>query len=356
MNAGVAAAVGELPIDPRGWSTEIYLVLIVGLFLLRVVARGSGCRAALFLNEICLILPAALTYFLIRGGIDARAGIALTNAERVVAAERALGIAVEARLQGLILDHPVLVNLSNWVYVWGHWPVIAGWTVWMWSRHRAVYHLYRNAVLLSGAAAMAVFALFPVAPPRLVPDLGVVDLVAQQSRAYRVLQPPALTNPYAAVPSLHFGWNLLVGLAVVRHAAHPVVRWAGAILPVAMFAAIVLTGNHYILDGVAGGAFALASLAVVTWWSRSGWRVPSLGRAEAPAAGSAMPSWRPHPFSGALALGEVEAGGLCDPPREGGPERGRPRLQADALADRRVIAGDQGMGAPSGGGSRSLSG
>jgi glycerophosphoryl diester phosphodiesterase len=99
-----------------------------------------------------------------------------------------------------------------------------------------------------------------VAPPRLMPEIDVVDTVTEQSSSYRVFQPPALTNPYAAMPSLHFGWNLLMGIAIVREARSRPFRLFGYVMPVMMFLGIVLTANHYLIDGIAGGLLVLASL------------------------------------------------------------------------------------------------
>src|SRR5262249_53097340 len=192
----------------------------------------------------------------------ATASLAIEHARQVVSFERSLGILVEPDLQRLIVGHPALVDLFNWIYVWAHWPVILIWVVWMWTRHRDAYPVYRNAVLLSGAAGMVVFALSPLAPPRLFSDLNVVDIVSLRSHSYRVLQPPSLTNLYASMPSLHFGWNLIVGIAIARNSRTLLGHVIGVILPIAMFAAIILTANHYIVDGIAGGAFALTALAI----------------------------------------------------------------------------------------------
>ena len=154
--------------------------------------------------------------------------------------------------------------MANWIYIWAHWPVIASFAVWIWFRDKEGYRTFRNALLLSGAVGLVIFALFPVAPPRLVPDWGFVDTVTDRSHSYRVLQPSALTNQYAAMPSLHFGWDLLVGIALVRSARFPLLRLVGVLLPIAMFASIVLTANHFVLDGVAGGAVALTGLTLAT--------------------------------------------------------------------------------------------
>jgi hypothetical protein len=268
-------------LNPFNWSSSTYLTVIVGLLLLRVLVTWPAHGIGRFVEEFCLILPAGLLYFSVRGLERGESSVAFDHARDVVSLERSLGIFVEPDLQRAIIDHSALVDLANWVYVWAHWPVILGWVVWMWTRHRDAYPTYRNAVLLSGAAGMTVFALYPLDPPRLVTDLGVVDTIALRSNSYRVLQPPSLTNIYASMPSLHFGWNLLVGIAILRHARTILGRMLGILLPIAMFSAIVLTANHYILDGFAGGVLAVTALAVSAYvtpnWSRSLNHV-SLGR------------------------------------------------------------------------------
>jgi PAP2 superfamily protein len=260
-------------LDPFNWNSETYLTSIACLLLLRLLISWPEHGIGRFLEETCLILPAGLLYFSVRGLEHASQSAAIEHARQVVSFERALGILVEPDLQRTIVDHPALVDLFNWIYVWAHWPVILIWVIWMWTRHRDAYPVYRNAVLLSGAAGMIVFALYPLAPPRLFSDLNVVDTVSLHSRSYRVLQPPSLTNLYASMPSLHFGWNLLVGIAIARNARTLLGRAIGVILPIAMFSAIILTANHYIVDGIAGGVFALTGLVVSSYvtphWSRT---------------------------------------------------------------------------------------
>jgi hypothetical protein len=111
---------------------------------------------------------------------------------------------------------------------------------------------------------MLVFLTYPVAPPRFLSDYGFIDTVTLHSESYRVLQPPALANLYAAMPSLHFGWNFLMGIAVWRESRSSGGKLIALLISPAMFLAIVLTANHFILDGLVGGALVLASLAVVT--------------------------------------------------------------------------------------------
>jgi membrane-associated phospholipid phosphatase len=106
-------------------------------------------------------------------------------------------------------------------------------------------------MLVSGALGMVIFAVYPVAPPRLA-GLGLIDTVTETSSAYRVLQPPAFVNQYAAMPSLHFGWDLLVGLAIVAAATSRFLKVVGTLMPLLMGYAVVATANHYVLDVVGG--------------------------------------------------------------------------------------------------------
>jgi len=228
--------------------------------------------AVAFFRESGIVGLAAYLYFFVRGLIHAREAEAMDNAHALVSFERSLGIFQERHLQSLILDHHWLVTLFNWIYIYGHWPVVVGTLVWLFVRHREVFPVFRSAMVISGLIGFVFFFLFPMAPPRLVDGLGFVDTVTLHSEAYRVLQPPSLTNPFAAMPSLHVGWNLLMGIAIVSYAANRFWKAFGVLMPVAMYAATILTGNHYFLDGIVGSALVLTGLALA--WKISGPKQP----------------------------------------------------------------------------------
>ena len=218
------------------------------------------------LGESSLFVAGVLAYFLTRGATESVYRVAADHADRLVGIERALGMDVEMWLQGLVLPHGWLVTLANWVYIYGHWPVIIGTAAWLAWRRPETYRWLRTAMLVSGAVGVVVFVGFPVAPPRLMPDLGIADTVTQHSSAYRVLQPPSFVNQYAALPSLHVGWDLLVGLALFRATTSRVVRTLAVAAPVAMTLAVVVTGNHYVVDVLAGIAVAAFGALVATRW------------------------------------------------------------------------------------------
>ena len=229
----------------------------------------SGKRVV---REVLVVLFGALLYFFVRGLMHTQVGLAVANAEALIALEQQLGLFHEPWLQSLIIERDWLVTLFNRIYIFGHWPVIVGTMVWLLWRHTDSFSVYRSALLISGAIGLVFFVLLPMAPPRLVPDQGFIDTVTQHSNAYRVLQPPSFTNQYAAMPSLHVGWNLLMGIAIVRHASTRWGRTFGWTMPVLMYIATIVTANHYLLDGMVGSIVALTGLAIAIMISRRGTR------------------------------------------------------------------------------------
>jgi hypothetical protein len=209
---------------------------------------------------VLLVSAAILIYFGIRNRTVGSPEAAFANAEDLVDLERWLHIAWEERVQRTIVGSEVLVMLTNWVYIWGHWPVILGTAAALYHYRRDRYYILRNTLFVSGAIGFLFFAFLPVAPPRLL-GLGLVDTVSNQSDAYRALQPPGLTNQYAAFPSLHVGWNIAVGMVLLFTSTRLAVRAFAVLSPVAMAFAVVATANHYVVDVAGGAAIVLVGLA-----------------------------------------------------------------------------------------------
>ncbi|MCZ7590392.1 MAG: phosphatase PAP2 family protein [Gaiella sp.] len=218
-------------------------------------------------REALLVAFAILLYFGIRNATVGNADVAFANADRLVTLERHLGIAWEDSLQSAIVSHDALVTAANWVYIWGHWPVILSVATLLYLYRPRQYYLLRNAFFVSGFIGFAFFWLFPVAPPRLL-DAGLVDTVTEHSNAYRALQPPGLTNQYAAFPSLHAGWNVLVGIVLVVAVTSLALRLVAVALPVAMSLAVVATANHFVIDVAAGLVVVLIGLVVAIFVQR----------------------------------------------------------------------------------------
>jgi PAP2 superfamily len=225
--------------------------------------RAHGLRASVengLLREVALVTAAMVAYFGIRNITAGDPLDAFANSNTLVDLESFLGVRWEDTVQSAIVGSDLLTTIANWVYIWGHWPVILTTAValYLWRRDR--YYTLRNALFISGAIGFLFFALMPVAPPRLA-ELGLVDTVSDHSDAYRALQPPGLTNQYAAFPSLHVGWNMAVGLVLFVTTTHLVVRSFALLSPLAMAFAVIATANHFVVDVVGGVAVVLVGLA-----------------------------------------------------------------------------------------------
>src|SRR5688572_30484943 len=219
------------------------------------------------LREIAIFLGAYLSYFGVRALTQGDVAQATSNAWALIRFEESAGISVERDAQNAILSSPLLVDIANAVYIYGHWPalIIAG--VLLFHHRPHAYYRLRNAILLTGFVGLVVFALFPVAPPRLT-NLPLVDTVSREAGSYRRLLPPSLVNEYAAMPSFHAGWNMLLGIVVFGAVRHWLLRGAAVLSAAAMVIAVVVTANHYIVDVVAGVAITLLCLRILDSASR----------------------------------------------------------------------------------------
>ena len=212
-----------------------------------MLLRAKPVTARGVLGEVLLVCLAAGVYGGVRAFTEGGVAQAVANGEAVERLERTLGIAWEQAAQSVVLGSPILVTAANWMYIWGHWPVIIATATVLYLTRPIHYRVLRNALIISGLIGFLFFYVFPTAPPRLLGD-GFSDTVLEHSRAYRALQPPSLTNQYAAMPSLHFGWNLVVGVVLFAAFASVAVRAFAVLMPFAMGFAVVATANHFVLD------------------------------------------------------------------------------------------------------------
>jgi membrane-associated phospholipid phosphatase len=224
--------------------------------------RLQAVLASRYTREPAIILLAYIPYFLARGHAVDNAQGAFENAHHLIRVEESIGILHELSVQSATISYEYLVHLFNIIYFYGHWPVIITCGVFLFLKNPRVYVITRNAFLLSGAVALVLYALFPVAPPRFSLE-GTVDTLAMtvpvsfdQSR---------LVNPYAALPSLHVGWNLLIALGLFLATRRAWLRTTALALPPAMLMATVVTGNHFFIDGIAGSVLAIVAFLIAVW-------------------------------------------------------------------------------------------
>jgi membrane-associated phospholipid phosphatase len=227
--------------------------------------------------ELLIVGVAFVFYYLVRGMVVERTFEATSRAIRIVELEKSLGLWVwETKLQAWVMSSDVLVHLFNNIYVYAHFPLIVIIGLWLFFFHRRRYVLLRNAFLISGGIGLIIFNLLPTAPPRLLPwplSEQVVDTMSAFSRIHYDMHPTAFMNHYAAIPSLHFGWDLLLGIGIIWTMRNFLGIAFGVMMPAAMFVAVVVTGNHFIVDVLAGAAVALTGLALALLLQRYGQRL-----------------------------------------------------------------------------------
>lgn len=245
--------------------------------------------------ELLLVALAFLLYFLVRGAVVDRHDDALANANSIIDFERAVGIFWEPRLQQVVLHRQPLIDLFNFIYFWLDFPLIVAIGFWLYFFRRHEYTITRDALLLSGAISLVIYNQFPVMPPRLLPnDLFVGTIEKYNDLSYQAQSLSAFVNPYAAVPSLHFGWAMLIGGSLFVSVENRFVRAFGLLLPWAQLAAVVFTANHYITDAFVGGAVCVVGLMLALVLQR--WFYPELQRRFA--AGTAMEEGSGRPEAG----------------------------------------------------------
>ncbi len=225
--------------------------------------------------EILLVAFAFLLYFIVRGSVVDQEAEALSHALRIIEIEQKTGLYWEPHLNEAVADHKALAQLFNQVYFWMDFPFIVAIGMWMYFfGHRHEYTVARDAVLASGAIALIVYQVFPVMPPRLLPEHGFafVDTLQKYSNvSYQADSTAPFVNPYAAMPSLHYGWAVLVGGVLFWTTKNVWLRLVALLLPIGQFLAILFTANHYVLDAFGGLGAAMLGLLIAIALQRWGY-------------------------------------------------------------------------------------
>jgi hypothetical protein len=190
---------------------------------------------------------------------------AFANAQRIVSFEHLVGIGWEQPLQRAFLAIPEAVEAMNVFYFVGHFGISAVFFVWLYHRSRRGFLSFRDAFLVSTALAVLIHWAFPTAPPRLA-HVGIEDTLMVLSGIDIGSQTSsALSNPTAAVPSLHAAWAVGVGYGLLRYGRGRLLRVLGVVYPALVVLTIIVTGNHFVVDALAGAAVLGVGFGVAAW-------------------------------------------------------------------------------------------
>jgi hypothetical protein len=225
-----------------------------------LLPRGGKDAARQFL----ILFVFYVAYAVARALAHGRDAVALANGRTLMHAEKRLHIYIEPWVQAKFSHWDPLLSFFNFFYLYCHLSIALWCMIWLYLRRNAVYTFFRDWFMVMNGVALVLYLLVPTAPPRLTFTSGIVDTLW-------LLSPVNLSaggmsgqaNPYAAVPSLHFGWALFVGLSVVMMAHRHWVRVVGALFPAVTLLSIIVTGNHWLFDALAGGLVSIGAYLLV---------------------------------------------------------------------------------------------
>jgi hypothetical protein len=198
-------------------------------------------------------------YLAIRGSSIDDGHRAIAHSSDLIHLERATGLLHEADVQSIF--SPVVDAFSAY-YMLGFGPLIGAVCIWLGIRHRHLYRDLRTLLLTSLGLAVIGYVMYPTAPPRLVPGLGITDTVGLSAHDTGSVAGVRF-NPYAAMPSMHVGWSVLVGIFGFRAARSRWLKGFFVLHPFMMVLTVTATGNHYFVDAIAGAGAAVAAILLV---------------------------------------------------------------------------------------------
>jgi hypothetical protein len=193
-------------------------------------------------------------------------------------AERVIGLPSEKSVQDLIIGHPWLVKSANYFYDTAHLTLMVVFLVWLWLRHRDRYPVVRNTIAAFTAMSLLI-QMVAVAPPRLIGGTGLVDTAAVYGQSVYAAIGSGLADQYAAMPSIHIGWAVLISIAIVTSSTSRW-RWLGLLHGLVTVFVVVATANHYWFDGIAACALLAPAWLIARGLERVRLRVRAVDQPE----------------------------------------------------------------------------
>jgi hypothetical protein len=223
-------------------------------------------------RQILLFAIAYYGYRLARGVVDDPSGatVAFKNARNLIDFEQSLGIFVEPSVQAWAATRPVILDFASWVYINAQVTVTVGSLAYLYLAHNKSFYFVRNMFAVAMSLALLGYVVIPTAPPRFFPEWGFFDSVSHMiGVTYDSVAVNALFNPYAAVPSMHVAFALMIAVPIARLAKHRVTRIVWGLYPVLVTFVIVATANHFLVDAFLGAVTAGLGAWAAAWMARA---------------------------------------------------------------------------------------
>ena len=235
----------------------------------RSLARRTFPRGPLdFAWQAFVVIAAYMVWRLARGAAEGGAAASLAHARDLVSVERSLHSFVELDIQNWAVNTGWVADFAAWMYGHAHFYGTLAALLFVYFAHNRSFCFIRNALLAAMAISLLGYFLFPTAPPRFVPELGFSSAHGVTGNDAIQVSHGALFNPYAAVPSMHVGMSLILGLSLARLSRQRLVKALFIAYPAVMTFVVVATGNHFWLDGAAGALVAAAAFGAAALLAR----------------------------------------------------------------------------------------
>jgi membrane-associated phospholipid phosphatase len=206
-----------------------------------------------------LFAAAYYVYRIVRGLVDGQPNAAFEHARTIMDLERSLSSLIEVDVQQWAIANPFFIHVANWMYINSHFVVTTTFLVWLYVARNHAYYFVRNMFMVAMGLALAGYVLYPTAPPRFLPEWGFQDTVTDYFGPGASQTAGVLYNPYAAVPSMHVAFALMVAVPAIMLVRSQVLRVLWAFYPALVTFVVVATGNHFWIDAALGVFVALAA-------------------------------------------------------------------------------------------------
>jgi hypothetical protein len=210
-------------------------------------------------RQLLLFAGAYYLYRIVRGVVDGQVTAAFSHARSVVHTERALHLFFEPSVQTWTIGRSWLIHVADFTYVNAHFVITTAFLVWLYFWRNEAFYFVRNMFMFAMGMALVLYVLYPTAPPRFMPEWGFTDTVSDffgQSASHSA---SVLYNPYAAMPSMHVAFALMIGITGLRLVKWRPARVFWAMYPLFISFVVIVTANHFWLDAAVGAVVAVAS-------------------------------------------------------------------------------------------------
>jgi hypothetical protein len=236
------------------------------------------------LRQVLLFFVAYNGYRLVRGMAD-QPGVtaaAFEHARALIGVERGLHVFVEPSVQAWASGSKILIGAASWLYLNAQSSVTIGALAFLYLFHNRNFYFVRNMFMVAMGIALIGYLVYPTAPPRFLPEWGFTDAVSNFTGvSHDNVQVNELFNPYAAVPSMHVCFALMIGVPLSRLVRHRVLRVFWTIYPLLVVFVIVATANHFLADAFLGACTAGVAAYAAAWLARARptvWAFSRVGR------------------------------------------------------------------------------